>query len=76
MESLDNKISNSSISIKVQEKRTQFENRKLAIDKLKSNNKVRKATKPSRASQKRGIETKKRRGEIKRARQTTLEKNI
>jgi len=76
LESLDNKISNSSISIKVQEKRTQFENRKLAIDKLKSNNKERKATKHSRAYQKRRIETKKRRGEIKRARQTTLEKNI
>ena len=76
LEKLNKRIYNDSISIKVQEKRTQLENRKLAIhklitllqDKLMSTNKARKVTKPSKASQNKRVESKKKRGELKRQR--------
>ncbi len=79
-----NKIINGSISIKVQEKRTQLQNRQLAIQKLislledilLSEEKVRKVTTPTKASQRRRIESKKKRGEIKRNRQNKLEKDL
>ena len=84
LEKLDNKIRNDSISIQVQEKRTQFKNRKIAIyklltllnDKLRSDTKARRGTKPSKASQKRRVDLKKKRGEIKRNRQQMLEKDF
>ena len=73
---LKSKIIHGSICIVVQDKRTQYENRKLAIlrlatllrDQLKPLVKVRKATKPTRASQRRRVEFKKKRGELKRNR--------
>ena len=82
LDRLSNKICNGSISIKVQEQRTQFENRQLAIhklitllkDKLMSDSKTRKLTKPTKASQIRRVESKKKRGELKRARQMTFKK--
>lgn len=81
LEKLNHKIRNGSISIQVQEKRTQFENRQLAIHKLiallneelASKPKTRKMTKPTKSSQKRRVESKKKRSELKRNRQTTLE---
>ena len=80
---LGNKISNGSISIKVQEKRTQFENRKIAINKLitllkvtlMSKVKIRKITKPTNASKIKRVESKKKRGELKRNRKS-LEKDF
>ena len=80
VEKLNNQILNGSISIKVQEKRTQFENRQLAIykltsllkEKLKQQSKVRKVTKPTKASKRKRIESKKRRSEIKKNRQNKL----
>tara|TARA_B100000965_G_scaffold405893_1_gene441759 strand:- start:3504 stop:3929 length:426 start_codon:yes stop_codon:yes gene_type:complete len=82
-EKLNNKIINGCISIKVQEKRTQLQNRQLAIQKLisliksiiMSNNKVRKKTIPTKSSQKRRVDTKKKRGAIKRNRQNTTEED-
>ncbi len=84
MEKLDNKISKDCISIKVQEKRTQFETRKLAIyklitlitEKLNSDTKTRRATKPTQASQKRRVESKKKRGQPKRNRKNTVKKDF
>ena len=80
---LKNKIMHGSICIKVQDKRTQYENRKLAIsrlgdllrDQLKSQVKARRETKPTRASQRRRVELKKKRGELKRNRQCKTETN-
>jgi len=76
IDKLSNKITNGCISIKVQEKRTQFENRKIAINKLitllkvtlMSKVKIRKITKPTKASQIKRVESKKKRGELKRTR--------
>ena len=84
LEKLNNKISNDSISIKVQEKRTQFENRQIAIQKLitllkkqlMSDTRARQETKPTKASQKRRIDSKKKRGEIKRNRQKISNKDL
>ena len=84
LDKLSNKIYNESISIIVQEKRTQFENRKLAIhklttllqDKLITETKMRKMTRPSKTSQRKRVESKKKRGELKRNRQKTLEKDF
>ena len=67
LDKLGNKICNGCISIKVQEKRTQFENRQLARhklitllkDKLMSDRKTRKLTKPTRASQKKELSQRK-----------------
>ena len=76
LDKLHNKISNGCISITVQEKRTQLENRQLAThklitllkDKLISESKPRKATKPTKPSQMRRVESKKKRGELKQSR--------
>ena len=83
LKKLNNKIINGCISIKVQEKRTQFKNRQLAIKKLislmkeiiTSKEKVRKVTRPTKSSQRRRVEAKKKRGEIKRKRQNKLEQD-
>ena len=81
---LNNRIVNGCISIKVQEKRTQLKNRQLATQKLisllkeiiLSEEKVRKVTTPTKSSQKRRVESKKKRGELKRNRQYKLETNL
>ena len=78
---LKNKINQGCISITAQEKRSQLENRKLAIykltsilrDHLKASSKKRKVTKPTKASQKRRVESKKKRGTLKKSRQSKLE---
>ena len=80
---LKNKIINGSICIAVQDKRSQYENRKLAIsrlsnllnDQLQTTVTARKKTKPTRASQRRRVELKKKRGELKRSRQFKTETN-
>ena len=80
---LKNKIFHGSICIAVQDRRTQYENRKLAIlrltyllrDNLKSQPKLRKETKPTRASQRRRVELKKKRGELKKSRHFKKETN-
>ena len=74
---LQTRIIHGSIRIAVQEKRSQYENRKLAIlrfinllkNQLKLQEKARKATKPTKASQVRRVELKKKRGKLKRNRQ-------
>ena len=80
---LQARIIHGSIRIAVQEKRTQYENRRLAISRLsnllraqlKPQEKARKATKPTRASQRRRVEFKKKRGELKRNRKFKTEQN-
>ncbi len=80
---LNPKIIKGSICIAVQDKRTQYENRKLAISRLgdllrnqlKPQGKVRKETKPTNSSQRRRVELKKKRGELKRNRQFKIENN-
>tara|TARA_Y100001968_G_C19301928_1_gene689540 strand:+ start:392 stop:805 length:414 start_codon:yes stop_codon:yes gene_type:complete len=80
---IKNKIINGCISIKVKEKRTQLKNRQLAIQKLTSlvediimsEQKVRKVTSPTKSSQRRRVEEKKKRGEVKRNRQNKLEQD-
>ena len=77
MKKLKNKLVNNSICIAVQDQRNQLLNRQLAIvrisslirNSLKNTSKVRKATKPSKASQKRRLDSKKKRGELKKNRQ-------
>ena len=77
---LRNKIVNNCICVAVQDQRNQFLNRQLASlrisklirDALKNSSKVRKATKPSRASQKRRLDSKKKRGELKKNRQKEI----
>jgi len=76
IEKLKNKLVNNSICITVQDQRNQLLNRQLAIvrlsslirNTLKNTTKVRKATKPSKASQNRRIDAKKKRGELKKNR--------
>ena len=71
------KLINGSICIAVQDKRTQYQNRQLALSRLASTlrellkppPKKRKKTIPTRSSEKKRIESKKRRGELKRNRQ-------
>ena len=80
---LKNKIIKGCITLKVQEKRTQLKNRQLAIQKLISliksiiisEEKARKETKPTKSSQRRRVESKKKRGELKRSRQYKLEQD-
>ena len=70
------KLSNGCICIAVQDKRTQYQNRQLALtrltstfrDLLKPPPKTRRKTIPTRSSQRRRIESKKKRGELKRNR--------
>ena len=75
---LKTKLVNNCICIAVQEERNQLLNRQIAIarisslirNSLKNFTKVRKATKPSKASQNRRIDSKKKRGELKKNRQS------
>ena len=75
------KLSNGCICIAVQEKRTQYQNRQLALtrltstlrDLLKPPPKTRRETIPTRSSQRRRIESKKKRGELKRNRQSNID---
>ena len=84
LKKLNNKIHNGSISIKVKERRTQYKNRKLAIEKLTSlikeilisKEKARKITSPTKSAQRRRVESKRKRGEVKRNRQTKCEQEL
>ena len=84
LKKLNNKIINGCISIKVQERRTQLQNRQVAIQKLTSliqeiiisQDKVRKMTTPTKSSQRRRVDSKKKRGVLKRNRQKKLEENL
>ena len=75
---LKTKLVNNCICIAVQEERNQLLNRQIAIarisslirNSLKIFTKVRKATKPSKASQNRRLDSKKKRGELKKNRQS------
>ena len=75
------KLSNGCICIAVQDKRTQYQNRQLALtrltstlrDLLKPPPKSRRETIPTRSSQRRRIESKKKRGELKRNRQSNID---
>jgi len=74
---LKNKLVNNSLCLAVQEHRNQLLNRKLALMKFSSiikkalnkSFKLRKSTKPSKASKKKRVEFKKKRGELKKRRQ-------
>ena len=74
---LKKKLVNNSLRLAVQEHRNQLLNRQLALMKLSSilknalNKpfKLRKSTKPTKASQKKRVEVKKKRGELKKSRQ-------
>ena len=74
---LKTKLVNNCICLAVQEERNQLLNRQIAIirissvirNSLKNLSKVRKATKPSKASQNRRLDSKKKRGELKKNRQ-------
>ena len=74
---LKTKLVNNCICLTVQDQRNQLLNRKMAVvrinsvirNSLKNLYKVRKATKPSKASQQRRLDSKKKRGELKKNRQ-------
>jgi len=74
---LKNKLVNNSLRLSVQEHRNQLLNRQLALMKfsliiknaLNKQFKLRKSTQPTKASQKKRVETKKKRGELKKSRQ-------
>ena len=75
------KLINGSISIAVQEKRTQYQNRQMALSRLastlrellKPTPKKRRETIPTRSSQRKRVESKKKRGEIKRNRHSKID---
>ena len=75
------KLSNGCICIAVQDKRTQYQNRQLALSRLTSTlrellkppRKERRETIPTRSSQRRRVESKKKRGELKRNRQSNID---
>tara|TARA_Y100001968_G_C19363443_1_gene721099 strand:- start:604 stop:1032 length:429 start_codon:yes stop_codon:yes gene_type:complete len=75
------KLTNGCICITVQDKRTQYQNRQLALRRLTSTLRVllkpplkkRRETKPTRLSQRKRIELKKKRGELKRNRQSKID---
>ena len=75
------KLFNGSICIAVQDKRTQLQNRQLALNRLastlrellKSPPKKRRETLPTRSSQLKRVESKKKRGETKRNRQSKID---
>ena len=75
------KLINGSICIAAQDKRTQYQNRQLALTRLastlrkllKPHPKKRRETFPSFSSQKKRVESKKKRGEIKRNRQLKID---
>ena len=74
---LKNKLVNNSLRLAVQEHRNQLLNRQLALMKFSSiiknalnkPSKLRKYTQPTKASQKKRVEVKKKRGELKKSRQ-------
>ena len=74
---LKNKLVNNSLRLAVQEHRNQLLNRQLALMKFSSilknalnkQFKLRKSTQPTKASQKKRVEVKKKRGELKKCRQ-------
>ena len=78
---LKGKITQDCICITVQEQRTQYQNRQLALiklasilkDGLKPPVKVRIGTRPTKASQRKRVESKKKRGEVKKNRQFKVE---
>ena len=73
---LKTKLVNNCICLAVQEERNQLLNRQIAIKRissvirnsLKNSSKIRKATKPSKASQNKRLDSKKKRGELKKNR--------
>ena len=75
------KLSNGCICIAVQDKRTQYQNRQLALSRLTSTlrellkppRKERRETIPTLSSQRRRVESKKKRGELKRNRQSKID---
>ena len=75
------KLTNGCICIAVQEKRTQYQNRQLALSRfsstlrelLQSPPKKRKGTIPTHSSQRKRLESKKKRGELKRNRQSKID---
>ena len=75
------KLINGSICIAVQDKRTQYQNRKLALSRLaltlrellKPPPKKRRETIPTRSSQRKRVESKKKRGETKKNRQSNID---
>ena len=75
------KLSNGCICIAVQDKRPQYQNRQLALSRLTSTlrellkppRKERRETIPTRSSQRRRVESKKKRGELKRNRQSKID---
>ena len=76
MKNLKNKLVKNSLCVAVQDKRNQLLNRQIAIfrisslirNSLKNPYKLRKATKPSKASQNKRVDSKKKRGELKKNR--------
>ena len=78
LERLENRCVNGCLNIIASEERSQYQNRKLAMARLadllqeglKPPPKARKATKPTRASQKRRVTAKKHRGALKQTRQS------
>ena len=77
----ETKLVNGCICITVQEKRTQYQNRLLALNRLastlrellKTSFKMRKETMPTLASRRKRLESKKKRGELKRNRRSTVD---
>ena len=75
------KLTNGCICIAVQDKRTQYQNRQLALSRLASTlrellqppPKKRRETIPTRSSQKKRVESKKKRSELKRNRQSKID---
>ena len=75
------KLNNGCICIAVQEKRTQYQNRQLALSRLasilrellKPPPKKRRETKPTRSSQRKRVESKKKRGELKKSRKSKID---
>ena len=75
------KLTNGCICIAVQDKRTQYQNRQLALTRLasilreilKPPPKKRRETKPTRSSKRKRVESKKKRGELKKSRQSKID---
>ena len=75
------KLNNGCICIAVQDKRTQYQNRHLALSRLTSTlrellkppPKKRRETNPTRSSQRKRVESKKKRGELKKSRQSKID---
>tara|TARA_Y100001968_G_scaffold225071_1_gene207853 strand:- start:23 stop:445 length:423 start_codon:yes stop_codon:yes gene_type:complete len=77
----DVKLTNGCICIAVQSKRSQYQNRQLALSRLSSNlrellkqsPKKRRVTMPTRSSQRKRVDSKKKRGELKKNRQSIID---